>query len=81
MLGVPLSRAWRGDYESAAETLAEVRQILQSSGRQLSGDYMDGLVDFDPEATFKAVRGVYGRNVELSFRNGQDMQSREKVSW
>jgi hypothetical protein len=42
---------------------------------------MDGLVDFDPEATFKAVRGVYGRNVELSFRNGQDMQSREKVSW
>ena len=64
-LGDVLVRAWNGEYETAGELLADVRQSLKDTGRQLTDGKSDEIDGFDWNHLFEGVPGKFGPKLEL----------------
>ena len=54
-LGPCLIKAWKGQYESAAEALQDVRATLEACGRTLAKDVDDEISDFDWATIFSVT--------------------------
>lgn len=68
-LGDVLVRAWSGDYETAGEVLADVRQALKDTGRQLTAGKTDEIDGFDWNHLFEVVPGKFGPKLQLKQQN------------
>jgi hypothetical protein len=55
-LGPCLIKAWKGEYESAAEALQDVRDTLKACGRSLATDVDDEIDGFDWASIFTVTK-------------------------